>query len=201
MDLDRAAEWLDWYVRKYNGKILTNFDQQQPMFSNAPFSLQNIMSGNVRSYMLQEIHIEHAEIVTDHINTIHAETIDMTKISINLGDGAMVLGNVVAAKSIENSFNKVEGAQVSDELKKQLKELTKAIAKMSEQLSKEQAEQTARDLQTLTDEAISKSPRKEWWNLSIEGLIKAAKNVGEVGKPVIEIAASLIPLLTALSGG
>ena len=58
---------------------------------------------------------------------------------------------------------------------------------MGEALPQEKAEQVARDLQTLVAEASSKKPRKQWWQLSIEGLKKTAKDVGEIGKPVLEL--------------
>lgn len=199
IELSRSAEWLEEYAEKYHGIIQTNFDQQQPVFADAPFSLQHVMSGKVDRYVLQEYHIEHAEIVCKTIETIHSEAMNMTQISVTLGDGTVVHGDVVVAKTIENSFNKVQTSDIPEGLKRQLKEFTKAVASMNRKLPKESAEQVARDLQTLTDEATSKSPRKEWWTLSIDGLTKAAKNVGEIGKPVIEIAGKLIPLLTAIS--
>jgi hypothetical protein len=70
---------------------------------------------------------------------------------------------------------------------------------MSEGLEGEEAEQIARDLETLTSEATSQKPRSKWWELSIEGLKDAAKNVGEIGKPVIELASHIAVILSRLS--
>jgi hypothetical protein len=109
------------------------------------------------------------------------------------------MGNVTnSTVDIQQKIN--QASHVPDELKTQLNELTKAVARMNQSLSKKDAERVTRDLKTLTDEATSDSPRKEWWQLSIDGLIKAAQDVGEIGKPVIEIAARLIPLLITISG-
>lgn len=116
-------------------------------------------------------------------------------IHINLGNGSSV-GNLVVANSIANSFNKLESADISQELKNTLKELSNAVDTMTKAMSNESAEQVARDLATLTAELTSKSPRKQWWQLSIEGLKKAAKDVGEIGVPVIKLATGLVTLLS-----
>jgi len=70
---------------------------------------------------------------------------------------------------------------------------------MGEALPQEKAEQVARDLQTLVAEESSKKPRKQWWQLSIEGLKKTAKDVGEIGKPVLELVAKIVLILVAIS--
>jgi hypothetical protein len=121
------------------------------------------------------------------------------RIEVHLGDGTIFHNsNFVVAKKIEDSFNKAASSEVSDELRDLLKELASAVGKMSEELSAEEAEQAARDLETLTAEATSSKPRRQWWQLSIEGLEQAAKNVGKVGVPVLTLAVKIgdgIPIL------
>lgn len=198
-ELDRASEWVSWYAHRYDGHVITNFDQQRPIFEDAPFSLQKVMSGNVREQDLQQFHIRNAEIVVGYVNQIHTEKATMTKIDVKLGDNTTIHGDFVVANSIKNSFNQVNAADIPEDLKTFLKDLTIAVGKMSENLPDESAKQVARDLETLTAEATSSSPRKQWWELSIEGLKKAAKDVGEIGKPVLEIVAKLVPILLAAS--
>lgn len=197
-ELNRAVEWLEWYANRYDGEIITNFDQQEPTFANAPFSLQNVMGGKLSVYALERYHIENANIVCEKIESLHAETVNMTKIDVTLGDGTTIHGDFVVANSIKDSFNKVEKADVPNELKSLLKDLAKSIATMSERLPKETAGQVARDLETLTAEATSKTPRKQWWELSVEGLTKVAKDIGEIGKPVLELAAKIVAILTVM---
>lgn len=121
------------------------------------------------------------------------------KNSITLGDSNIVYGNVVAANLIEESFNQANSAQIASDLRDLLKELAIAVGKISENVSEASAEEAARDLKFLTAEAISKSPRKKYWQVSVDGLIKAAENVGEIGKPVLDLVAKIIPILTAMS--
>lgn len=194
-ELDRAANWLNWYTRRFHGEIITNFDEQRPIFQDAPFSLQNVMSGRLDKYRMLDFHIMNAEIVCDNIQRIHSEATTMTQIDVKLGNGVTIHGDFVVANSIKDSFNKVSSSSAPDELKDSLKKLATAVGKMTEQLPKETAQQVARDLDTLVAEATSPAPRKEWWQLSIEGLKKAAQDIGEIGKPVLELAGLLVPLL------
>jgi hypothetical protein len=117
------------------------------------------------------------------------------QVHIHLGNGTTITGNLVVAHSIENSFNKVESADIPSQLKDLLQRLAKEVAKISAALPEDVAEQAGRDLETLTAEAVSKTPRKQWWELSAEGLKQAAIKVGEIGKPVLELVTMIVPLL------
>lgn len=194
-ELDKAADWLNWYAQRFHGEIVTNFDEQRPIFQDAPFSLQNVMSGRLDEYRMREFQIEHAKFVYNTIQYIHSEATTMTQIEVKLGNGVTIIGDFVVANSIKDSFNKVSSSNAPDELKDLLKKLVAAVGKITEQLPKETAQQVARDLDTLVAESTSPAPRKQWWQLSIEGLKKAAQDIGEIGKPVLELAGQLVPLL------
>lgn len=199
-ELDRASDWIEGYVQRYGLAILTNFDQQRPTFANVPFSLQTVMTNRLDAAAINSLHIYRAELIQPEINKIFAEKADMsTNISITLGDGTVIHGDMVVANSIRDSFNRVATADSPDDIKETLKELVPAMVKLVEGLDKESAAETARDLEALTAEATSTSPRKKWWQLSIDGITTAAEKVADVGKPVLEILAKLTPLLLAAS--
>jgi hypothetical protein len=145
------------------------------------------ISGVVKSFLDKKS----AEVIVKEGDQIMGDK----KIEVTFGDGAVIHGDFVVANSIKNSFNKIDSAKLSEDLKKSLKELSVAVGKMSEKLNKGQAQEAARNLETLVSEAISEKPRRKWWELSIEGLKEAAINVGEVGKPVIEIATQVAVIL------
>jgi hypothetical protein len=65
-------------------------------------------------------------------------------------------------------------------------------------LSAEEAESAKDDLQHLKDELQKPRPNKKWYSVSIEGLIQAAKNLDELGKPVISLAGKVLKLLNPL---
>lgn len=115
---------------------------------------------------------------------------------VNIGDGNTFGGDFVVAGSIQNSFNKVASADIPGDIKELLQQIIVEGAKVIEVLPTEQAQQTSRDLEALSGEATSKEPRKQWIQLSAEGLAKAAKDVGAVGVPLLSLLDKLLPLLT-----
>jgi hypothetical protein len=117
------------------------------------------------------------------------------QVNIIVGDGVTISGDFVVASSIVNSFHKAQSANITEELKDLLQKLAKEVGKMSEALPKETAEQVARDLEMFIAEATSQAPRKKWWQLSVEGLKRAAQDVRDIGKPVLELVALIVPLL------
>jgi len=120
---------------------------------------------------------------------------DVQMVEIRLGDGNVINGDFVIANKIEDSFNKVHTAQISNELKDSLKHLALEVNQMAQHLSKEKAEDVANDLQTLSDEIISKKPRKEILKVTAKRILEIAKFAGEFGKSVVDIIKTLGPYL------
>lgn len=120
---------------------------------------------------------------------------EVTNYEIKIGDNVKFMGDVVVANTIQDSFNKMSSSAATDEMKEKLKQLTEAVIEMCNHLSQEKAREAARDLETLTSEALSDKPRRKWYELSAQGLIDAAKTVGHIAAPVIAIVGSLLPLL------
>ncbi|MEZ0395532.1 MAG: leucine-rich repeat domain-containing protein, partial [Anaerolineales bacterium] len=110
---------------------------------------------------------------------------DMIGSSANLGNESTM------AQWVENSFN----TPSNPELAPLLAQLTAAVQEMLKHLPADQAEETAEDLKRLQEELAKPKPSRKWYSVSIEGLIKAAKNLGELGAPVIELAGKLLTLL------
>ena len=80
-------------------------------------------------------------------------------------------------------------------LKDALKELTTKVAELAKQLPPEKAEQVSKDLAALTTEAVSKEPRKAWYELSASGLLEAAKAVASMTTPIATAVKAVISLL------
>lgn len=133
------------------------------------------------------------------VNIVHGnqaiERIDMR--SINFGGNVTVTGdfNVVVADQIENSFNRVAAAGVTQELKDALQKLAIESAKVAKELPPDKAEEVARDLDSLTKEATAAKPRRKWFEVSAEGLVEAARAVGEAAKPLIDTVKLVLALL------
>lgn len=119
------------------------------------------------------------------------------KIEVLVRDTATIHGDFVVADSMKDSFDKAVSAGISDELKRLLKDLSIAVGTMTQELSKQEAEDVAEDLETLVEQATREKPKRKWWSVSVDGLTQAAKNIGKVGEPVIDILKRIVPLLIA----
>ncbi len=97
-------------------------------------------------------------------------------------------GNVSAS-------NAVSLTNQSEIIANLLEQLTNEVSKIIEALPKETAREVKQDLDTLKSEATSKIPRKKWYELSAEGLIKAATTIGTIGKPILEIVTQVLSML------
>ncbi len=110
---------------------------------------------------------------------------DMSGSALTIGEGNQV------RQTIQRSFN----TPSNPELAPLLAQLTAAVEEMAKHLPAEQAAEAREDLQRLQEELAKPKPRKEWYSVSIEGLKAAAKNVGEIGAPVLELAGKALKLL------
>lgn len=103
--------------------------------------------------------------------------------------------NLVTAHNIQGSFNKAADADIDAPLKESLKTLSAQVAELAKKLSPEAAEAVSKDLAALTAEAVSKQPRKPWYELSANGLLEAAKTVAEMAAPVTTAVKAVLSLL------
>jgi len=151
-------------------------------------TLRRQIGDKVRAYLKRSS--EHASTVT-HITNLG------TYMNTTIKLGSVTVGgdfNLVTAKNIENSFNKAASAG-TPELADKLKALSVQVAELAKKLPADQAEKASRDLETLTSEATSEEPRKEWFELSGKGLIEAAKTVAEMAAPVATAVKAVLALL------
>ncbi len=115
----------------------------------------------------------------------HFEAKEVVGSMVNLGNENQL------QQTIQGSFN----SGLTSEVQTTLAQLTAVVQEMLKHLSAEQAEETAEDLKRLQEELSKPKPNKKWYSVSIEGLIKAAENVGKIGAPVIQLARKLLQLL------
>ena len=119
----------------------------------------------------------------------------MNQYVIKFGDHNVVHGDVVAAERIQESFNRAAQAEGHEEIKVQLQQLAREVAEMTKALPPEQAREASRDLDVLTQEALSPAPRKKWYQLAADGLIGAATTVGDVAGGVVKVVKAVVALL------
>lgn len=97
-------------------------------------------------------------------------------------------------QTVQNSFN-----TFPPELQISLLELMKASEVLLQIVQDdEQKEDIKNELEDLQKEANKSKPKKDKVKLSVEGLAQAAKNLNDVGKPVLELATTIIKLINNL---
>ena len=116
---------------------------------------------------------------------------------INIGNNNTISAPVVIADRIENSFTTLAKSEVGSDIQELIEQLIKQVNEVSKTCKVAHADSMARDVESLTKEVASKSPRREWYELSVKGLKEAATAIGEVGKPILETLQKLAPLVSA----
>lgn len=197
---DELEDYLQLSLPRLNRAVSYGIEQIQ-MLDVATTALNDALPGEITSYVsigekvARQVArtIRRAEssapVITQIIETQMNTKIQMGTVTVT-GDF-----NVVTAQNIQNSFNKAANAGVKDELKESLKALAQKVAELVTQLPMEKAEGVSKDLAVLTSEAISKEPRKAWYDLSADGLLEAAKTVAGMTAPVTVAVKAVLALL------
>ncbi|MDL9998325.1 hypothetical protein QTI24_06930 [Variovorax sp. J22P240] len=159
------------------------------------FEGENVSLSSMRKQVADRIqnYIDRNRQIATVINNIGG---DFMQTTIQMGN-VNVTGdfNVVTAQNIQNSFNKVAGAEVNPKLKEELQSLAVQVANLAKQLPPDKAEEASDALATLSKEAVKKEPRKEWLDVSAKGLMEAAKAVAELAAPITIAVKAVLAIL------
>jgi hypothetical protein len=124
--------------------------------------------------------------------------INMSKQSIKIGNNNNIDGSVIAGDKMENSFNSLQESKANTVVKTLLEQLLIEIKVLNNKVPNSQAQELAdmfEGAETIVSEMGRDTPRKKWYEAGLEGIKVAAVTVGEIAKPVLEIAKELAPLL------
>lgn len=165
----------------------------------------------VENYISQKTLTPQQIIIAEQVTTINGnETIfrpgvveqmggaTVTKVSMNIGDGNTFNGNIAIASTIENSYNTVERFKPQNDheekLQEKLREFNSMVAKLCEQLPEELSKRVASDLEIFTKELVSKTPRRQWYELSAQGILEAAKTCSLLVEPITSAVKGILSL-------
>lgn len=130
-------------------------------------------------------------------NAIYVEK-QLVEKAINIGNGNTISAPIVVAETIQNSFTALEGHHIDSEAKLLIQTLLGQITEVAKVTPDQEASELADNAEALAKEVARSKPRREWYELSIKGLVEAAKALGEIGKPIIETTEKLLPVLATL---
>jgi len=151
--------------------------------------LESALDAALAAFQEVESALGYAEPLPPAKEVVHMSTQNITIF------GDVYRSNIVAAGTIERSSITLAESPIGEELKSALRELHEATAALTTRLSDDEAALAARDLEDLTKEATSGSPRPAFWRRAADGLLTAAKTTAEVGIPVIELVTKVTALL------
>ena len=123
--ISEAADWIARYVERYSGEVLTNFDQQQPQFRNAPFALEKLMNGQITIHDVGRLDIGRANLVCKTVQKIQSMELIMGNSIHQYGSGDNVAGDKVMGDKIGTQINNSQDlAQASKDIKALLDQLS-----------------------------------------------------------------------------
>jgi len=198
--INQAIHWLEDYTTRYEGEIITNFDQQRSAFKYAPFSLQNLMKGEVYEGPLRDLRgYDHRDLfeaikkVRELNLTININEANMGDINISGGDFRGSILNINS--TLNNVKQSINNTDIESPTKKALLEL---IDKLNEELQKapkgveEDADYVAESAKSFVETATKESPNPKMIEIKGEGLKKAAENIAKILPNVLNIALQIL---------
>lgn len=120
----------------------------------------------------------------------------VTSTQIDFGDGNVFKGDVVAAGTIEHSFNKASAVD-DQEMRETLQALMSSVARLCESMNNAEQQSIARKARAFVDEASADEPDRSFLSVTADGLVKAASAVGQMAEPVIAAVKKVLALLGA----
>src|SRR5262249_52559137 len=124
---------------------------------------------------------------------------DVMSVNVTLGNGTVIHGDFVVAGSIRDSFNRAKQVGGDKRARELLEQLASQVGAILGKLQPDDAQKAADALESLTKEAQRQKPRREWWELSLNGVKEAAESIKAIGAPVVDTVKLLLPLFTGLS--
>jgi len=200
---DQCSENLQEFLNDSAGLLLKErrYGFDQVTLLDAAYQADELLSERHRATLLSRIeHFRRSirrkveQVTTPHTINIVNEHIRGDKVvgnKMNMGNGNTFHGNVVLAKNIKNSFNAMPTENMEPELVELIKELSGLVEEAIPKVDEGTATQMSQDFETLTKEAATEAPRKQWVSLSLDSIIKGTEKLVDVGGKVAALAAKI----------
>jgi hypothetical protein len=189
----------EYVERLYHGSVLTDFDQQAPSIANTLFSLDQVLTSPDLAKHIANLREKYGQFNWDQLEKstlsfhTHEENV---MVNVNASGHGNVINVAKYMVGVTNTVNQnVNQSAANDEIKELVKKLGEQIATAGSTIDPVRAQQMGSDVKALSEEIKNSEPRRKWYEISLNGLKEAAEAVGEVGKPILETVAALMPLL------
>jgi|GEM_PF-4463425 len=203
-ELDSAGEWIDKYVTKYEGHVITNFDEQRPLFAEAPLSYQRLVAKTYDRTVIEQFY---GTILVDRIDRVVQETSTQYFGEVHMGHEISVGGSAIINidSTLSNVTQTITTAPGLDSTQKS--ELQSLVLSLTRELDRLKASHPdeAQEIAGALDKAVANAtkPEKERKSnilqLSAKGLKEAAELVSDVAPKVLATAGLVAKFIIGLS--
>ena len=195
--LDEAADWMNRYATKFNGRVLTNFDEQLPRIAEAPLSYQRLINKTYERTVIQQFL---GDVAITRIDNVYHEEIHMGH-HISVGGDAII--NIDS--TLTDVTQSIGSARGLDSYQKA--ELDRMVQSLKEQLdpikitNPEECQAIADAVKNATSVASKpiEQRKPKMLQLSADGLISAAKTVSEIAPSILNTAGLIAKFVVGLS--
>jgi hypothetical protein len=193
--LDQRLPWLDYYVARHGGTVITDFDEQMTRFPHAVFSLQKVTSGTLKESELMSV-AHHLGLGTGDIqwllaqqrhiaftvNRFHIEVgkVEMGDVFSNIGAGAVIVNRATLTNAL-NSVRADHGAETAN-----------ALQHLGELVGQSGKPEAVDNLNGLTEELEKPQPNKNRLKTWLDGIASALPTVAHVTEAVVDVAKLLL---------
>jgi hypothetical protein len=124
------------------------------------------------------------------------EGVIMVDKRIHVGGTGNIVNVAEYMSNVANAVNNYLGESNADsQVKTLLKELNERIERIAQSLEPSQAKKLGKNLEALSKEVANDEPERRWYEVSLEGLKEAAREVGEIASPILDTVTKLSALL------
>ena len=190
-----AAGWMERYAEQFEGRLITNFDEQRPILANAPLSYQRLVDKTFDRTLICE-YVDN-RVVNEIANFNYEEHHHMGD-NISAGDNSIIFSHSpVTGSTIINSPNLSEA---------QNSELTALVDAVKRQLAlvKETLPEEAKRMDRAVEDAVAEATKppaerkNPFLELTATGLLSTAKLLVDVAPGVMHAATQLATFVQGL---
>jgi hypothetical protein len=130
-------------------------------------------------------HMENIKKTEDERNLQRKNMVNLT-----VGDGSPI----IIGSHLENSFNRVQSANISNEIKDKLRQLNTEVAEASKSINSSSKAHLEEKTKSLNEVIAKGEGERTWWLINANSVKEVAKVIGAVGVPIIKTVDALISL-------
>jgi hypothetical protein len=192
--LDGAANWIQKYAAKFEGRVLTNFDERSPRLANAPLSYQGLVTRNYERSIVQQYF---GPMWVDRIDKLYKE-VHVRDISVG---GNAIINIDSTFENVTQTIGSANGLESAQ--KSELEQLVKTLKAELDKIKDSHPDETqiiTSALQTATNSATRppEQRKKSILQVSADGLVNAAKTVSEIAPALLNTATLIARFIVGL---